>query len=183
MNSYNDLYQKMQDPQILLTFKGSVSFELVNSLLHSLEPKLNKLESHVTTRKRLYNILVECLQNIVHHSADVVHDTEELRNQATVLMVTSDEGMYNVQTGNIILNNKIPALKDLIDNINSMSALELKREYKQLLDNNEFSAKGTAGLGFIDIARKSGKKLKCDFTKITEQYSVFSFSIDVPKGE
>lgn len=181
MSTYSSLYDKMHDPQILLTFKGSISFDMVNAMLVTLEPKLHRLEDDLPTRKRLYNILVECLQNIVHHSADIADDAEEVRNLGTVLMVTSEGDMYNVQTGNTILNRNVDRLKEIIEEINSLTPDELKESYKQTLDNAQFTSKGTAGLGFIDIARKSGQKLNYEFKRINDQYSIFSFSTSVPK--
>ncbi len=150
-------------------------------MLVTLEPKLHRLEEDLPTRKRLYNILVECLQNIVHHSADIADDVEELRNLATVVMVTSEGDMYSVQTGNTILNRNAEKLKDMIEEINALTPEELRESYKQTLDNAQFTSKGTAGLGFIDIARKSGQKLNYEFRRINDLYSIFTFSINVPK--
>ena len=41
------------------------------------------------------------------------------------------------------------------------------------LETNQISEKGGAGLGFITIAMKSGNKLKINFNKIDDNYSIF----------
>ena len=41
------------------------------------------------------------------------------------------------------------------------------------------SAKGGGGLGMIDIARKSGKKLDYKFDPVDDQFSFFSLNIKV----
>ena len=38
------------------------------------------------------------------------------------------------------------------------------------------SEKGGAGLGFITIGMKSGNKLKVDFKKINDQFSLFTLT-------
>ena len=56
---------------------------------------------------------------------------------------------------------------------------DLKVYYKEVLNNGEMSAKGGGGLGMIDIARKSGKKLEYKFDPIDNSYSFFSLNIKV----
>ena len=55
----------------------------------------------------------------------------------------------------------------------------LKVYYKEVLNNGEMSAKGGGGLGMIDIARKSGKKLEYKFDNVDNEYSFFSLNIKV----
>lgn len=166
----------------MLTFKGAITYDLVNALLNSLEPKLQSMETHVPTRKKLYNILVECLQNTVHHSDQVTEADEKGSGQVALLLVTSDHEGYQVQTGNTILNHKIQGLKEWLESINRLSPKELKECYKTILDTGSISDKGTAGLGFVDIARKSGQKLNYDFQRLNNDYSIFSFTIHVNKA-
>jgi hypothetical protein len=41
------------------------------------------------------------------------------------------------------------------------------------------SSKGTAGLGMIDIARKSGEKLEYDFQPINDKTTFFSLTVKI----
>jgi hypothetical protein len=84
-------------------------------------------------------------------------------------------------TGKFIPTNKIANIKSKIDNINSMEKAELKKLYKEILYNGEFSDKGTAGLGFVEIARKTGQKLSYEFHKINDEYSYFTLQIRVSR--
>ena len=38
-----------------------------------------------------------------------------------------------------------------------------------MLNNNQFSPKGGGGLGFVDLARKSGQKLHYDFKPVDDE--------------
>ena len=60
-----------------------------------------------------------------------------------------------------------------------MSAGELKIKYLAKLNSTKLSDKGGAGLGLMDIARKSGKKLEYDFENISEKISFFSLIVNV----
>jgi hypothetical protein len=172
----------MHDENIMLTFKGEATYDLVNALLTSIEPKIHAWEGDVRVRKRLYSVLVECLQNMVHHG-DSMEEIPAVGDSGkiTLLLLTSEKDAYCVHTGNCIRNLKIDELKEWLDVINLLSPDELKSSYKKILDKGDLSEKGTAGLGFIDIARKSGQKLSYHFQRINDLYSIFSFSIKIPK--
>jgi hypothetical protein len=48
-----------------------------------------------------------------------------------------------------------------------------------VLSNGTLSSKGTAGLGMIDIARKSGNKLEYQFLPIDDKNSFFCLTIKI----
>ncbi len=182
MVDYLALYEKMHDNNIMLTFKGEVSFDLVNSILKIIEDRLEKIEEDLKTKRKVYNILVECLQNLCNHLDDsVIEDEGIITGKTALLLIETDMAAYRLVTGNYIPNEKIEGLKSRLDEINSVSKEELRELYKRILDNGQYGSKGNAGLGFIDIARKSGQKLQYSFQPVNDKFSFFSFQIDVPK--
>lgn len=184
-----DFYNKMQQNNIMLSFKGEISSELLTSILHITESKLDRMQEEPKIKKRVFNILVECLQNLYHH-IDEVKQEEHLfslgdllpsdnETKAAILMIGKEDSNYYILTGNHILNEKVSMLKERIDKINSLSKEELKALYQEVLNNEEFSHKGGGGLGIIDIVRKSGQKLIYNFQPVNEKHSFFSLHIKV----
>ena len=96
-------------------------------------------------------------------------------------MIAARKRFFSFQTGNYVEQSKIPMLKEKLEKINSMDSQELRAWYKEVLSDNEFSDKGTAGLGFIDIARKSGQKLDFDFHSINKETAYFTFEVKLPR--
>jgi hypothetical protein len=45
-----------------------------------------------------------------------------------------------------------------------------------MLSNSEFSSKGGAGLGLIEMAKKTGNKLDYDFLQFDSEHSYFILS-------
>ena len=85
-----------------------------------------------------------------------------------------------VISSNLVANSSIPALEKQINTINSFDDEKaLKAYYLEHLENNTISDKGGAGLGFITIGMKSGNKLKVDFKKINEDFSLFTLTSSV----
>jgi len=64
-------------------------------------------------------------------------------------------------------------MKTMLENINQLDPVGLKQLYKQQMREGRLSDKGGAGLGFIDIARKTGEKLIFSFLEIDDINSFF----------
>jgi len=62
-----DLYRTMEKDNVLIAFKGSITSELLTSVLQIMETKMEDLADAPKTRKKVFNVLVECLQNLYHH--------------------------------------------------------------------------------------------------------------------
>ena len=59
----------------------------------------------------------------------------------------------------------------------------MKRYYKEVLNETEISKKGGAGLGLIEMARKSGNKLAFDFTEVNSVYSFFYLHLEISRSK
>ncbi|PCI93710.1 MAG: hypothetical protein COB15_15825 [Flavobacteriales bacterium] len=178
MNNIHDFYNKMEKGNIMLSFKGEVTSDLLTSILQIMESKMETLEEPPKIKKKVYNILVECLQNLYHHLDDDDFKTK-INEKSALFMIRKVEGEYSIMTGNFIASENVEMMKGRLDRINEMDKDQLKLYYKEVLNNGEMSAKGGGGLGMIDIARKSGKKLEYDFDSIDNEYSFFSLNIKV----
>lgn len=180
-----DLFRKMDRNNIILSFKGEVTSELLTSILQIMENKLDDVEQNRKVRKKVYNILVECLQNLYHHIEDIENgevsapDVSEEDRRSAIFMIGKEGDRYSIITGNFILKEEEDKLRQRIDRINAMTREELKDHYKEVLNDGKLSEKGGGGLGMIDIAKKSGQKLDYSFTPLDENNSFFSLNVKV----
>lgn len=181
-----DLYKRMESNKILLSFKGTITSELLTSILQIVETRMEELQDSSKERKKVFNVLVEVLQNLYHHidDFDVEGSAEEVNNiKSSIFMISRLTDEYKIVTGNYLLTENVVKLKSRIDHVNSLDKEALKLFYKETLNNGEISLKGGGGLGFIDIARKSGEKLEYDFIKIDEKYSFFTQIVRIQKSK
>lgn len=175
-----DFYKKMEDEKIILSFKGEFTSDLLTSILHILESRMRKLEITRQKQKRIFNVLVECFQNLYHHIEDQSEDPTEVSFQKSALIMVKYTGdKFIIRTGNHLNNELIPDLKRKLAMVNALNNDELRELYQTKLKYDQRSQKGTAGLGLIDIARKSGSKLEYDFLKIDENSSFFCLNVVV----
>jgi hypothetical protein len=173
-----DFYRKMEDEKIILSFKGEFTADLLTSILHILESKMNALSISTKMKKRVFNVLVECFQNLYHH-IETQEDDEKAVNlqKSALIMIKHADDKFIVRTGNHVGNEGIPELKRKLAMVNALNTDELRDLYKNKLKNDERSAKGTAGLGLIDIARKSKGKLEYEFLEIDKDSSFFCLNV------
>jgi hypothetical protein len=173
-----EYYTNLSKGDVILAYKGSITSELINDILEAVESKLEKNNADSRLRKKIYNILVESLQNLFHHIEQHHEGIGEALDPKFGVMVIEQQGeLYKVTTGNFIHAKRIKFLKEKIDKINSLTRDELKDMYKFILNHQRLSAKGGGGLGLVDIARKSGNKLEYEFYKYNDDYSFYSLTI------
>jgi hypothetical protein len=98
-------------------------------------------------------------------------------------MIGKQADSYIITSGNPIKNDHMDFLKRKLDEINGLGMDGLKALYKEIIKGGSgLTEKGGAGLGFVDMARKSGQKLEYGFEPIGEGYSFFSLKTTVPRG-
>ena len=73
-------------------------------------------------------------------------------------------------------------LREKLEQINQLDAKEIREVYRQMLSVAEFTDKGGAGLGLIEMAKKTGNKLDYDFISLDKDYSYFILSKTVDEG-
>jgi len=182
LNIY-EIYQKMENDQIILSFKGDITQDLLTSVFEIMELKLEKENEDFKIKKKFNHVLIECLQNVYHHMEDLEEIKDQLNTDVTpnaiFIIRKLDHRSYEIITGNHIMQSKVANLKSRIEKINSLNTEELKSYYLEMLSSNEFSEKGGAGLGIIDMARKSGHKLGYSFDPVNDQLSFFSLIVKI----
>lgn len=178
-------YKNMQANNIIFVYQGEVTADLVSSVLQMMENKLDGDNEDKKVKRKVFNVMVECLQNVYHHLDSLeVNSTEvddTINDRTALLMIGKEDKDYYVITGNHIINDRVKDVQGKLERVNNSNKEELKALYQDILSNEQMSSKGTAGLGMIDIARKSGQKLGYDFHYVNEKYSFFSLEAKISR--
>jgi hypothetical protein len=163
---------------VILFYKGNVDSDVINHVLDTVEDKMVAEKEQSKLRKKVYNVLVESLQNLYHHVDKVPEDFEDQTSEKYGLLVVKKvKDGYKIITGNFVKAENIEKLEEKIKRINRSSHDEIKELYKFILNHQRISAKGGGGLGLVDIARKTGNKLEYSFTEYNDMYSFFYLDI------
>ncbi len=167
---------KMMKEHLMFVYRGVVTSENSVPLLMLLEKEMENSEFAFVGRKRLFMFVLESLQNVSRHS-----NKGPYANMSLVIYSKTDNG-YTVTTGNVLHSSGIDDLKSKLDQINNLESKEIRNVYRQMLNSAEFTTKGGAGLGLIEMAKKTGNKLDYDFVALDDEYSYFILSKTVDSG-
>jgi hypothetical protein len=176
MNLTQRIRDKMMKERLMFVYRGVVTNENSVNLLMLLEKEMENSEFGFVGRKRLFMFVLESLQNVSRHSNKNQH-----ANMSLVVYSKTDTG-YTVTTGNVLPSAGINELQVKLDEINNLETKEIRNVYRQMLSTSEFSNKGGAGLGLIEMAKKTGNKLDYDFIPIDKEFSYFILSKTVDSG-
>lgn len=166
------LNEYQQKDNVLVSHFGELNQGIISNLENSVEEKVTSLEIPKGPLKKIFFISVETLQNMLIHGQKN-NDGE----QHNFFLLIKNGVKMNVVSANLIANAAVDAIEKQINVINSFDDEKaLKAYYIEHLENNTMSEKGGAGLGFITIGMKSGNKLKVDFEKINDQFSLFKLT-------
>lgn len=169
LNFVSEVRRQMDENQLMLSYRGEMSQEIVMALLNLTEKKLTQTTSFdVSIKTRVFGVMVECLQNITKHSDKGKHE------RSNMFMIGFSDLGYMIYSGNVIKAEKVEELRNKITKINTMNEEELKDFYKYWIKNESLSGKSGAGLGLIHIARKTGNPLDFDFEQVDNEHYFFS---------
>ena len=166
------------ESNVILYYKGNVDSDLINYVLDTVEEKLAEMNEQPRLRKKVYNVLVESLQNLYHHVDKVPEDFEDQNSEKFgILLIEKSVSGFKIVTGNFVQTDNAEELKEKIMKINRSTRKEIKELYKFILNNQRLSAKGGGGLGLVDIARKTGNKLDYTLRRYNDLYYFFYLDI------
>lgn len=148
-------------------FTKSPTLNIINIVEKNFESSIQKGQL-----KRFIYLIIEALQNIERYSAHT-HSSEDFS------FIFSDGLHFYIITQNTIHNSKIENLTLRLKDITSKNEEELEEVYKSRLISEIKTEKG-AGLGLIEIARKSKNKLLYCFEKKSDEFSDYTLAISLP---
>ncbi len=174
-----DLHKTMLERNLILVYEGEFTQEITKSVLAMAERNMDSMGEESNIKRKVFNVMVECLQNIVKHGEELIVQKEQ--KPSAIFMIGKQGGAYIITSGNPIKNEEVDKLRSKLEQINGLDRDGLKQLYKDIIKNTDLSEKGGAGLGFVDMARKSGQKLEFDFHPVDEKYSFFSLKTTIVK--
>lgn len=176
MKFVHDLHKEMTENNIILTYEGFFSQDITKSVLAMTERKFDADGLDASVKKKVFNIMVETLQNICKHQ---FAEEDELKETPAIFMIGLVDGDYLIISGNPLATSRIENIRARIEKVNSLDKDGLKALYKEARIASTISEVGGAGLGFIDIARKSGLPLVYSFEPVNDQLSYYTLMVRV----
>lgn len=179
--SLYDLYTELESRKILFCYSGPITQTNIEGIGATLRRNLEVEDAGNATILSVFSIFVEHVQNILNYSAEKLGKNEDENELRVGIVVIGHEsgGDYYIYCGNKIYTQDVPKLKSNIENVRNLSKDELNALYRERRKMEiQPSSKG-AGLGLIEMARRSSEPLGYSFEQIDDEFSFFSIKVVV----
>ena len=169
----------MKGKKDFINYTGPFTYETIDRVLDELKESARYNALSQVARKRIYAILVESMENIVKHSVADMPARGKFKN---FIRVSEQEGNIVISAGNPVYIERAEELKVMIEMLNELDQETLSALCRAKINGRTVPGRNSAGLGFITMRLRSGKKIDYSFTRIDERLSFFSMQIKVNKN-
>jgi hypothetical protein len=178
----HSFFKDLSKDNLCFIYLGNISDDITDRLISLSEVNINNITELSKLKKKVSMLMAECFQNIVRHGEPEI-ETENDFSYHYMFLTRNIGTAYYISSANLIENAKVAPLKEKLERINSLTESQLRNLYLDVLINDEMSAKGGAGLGIIEMARKSGHKLDFAFKALNDKFSYFYLQVSILNDE
>ena len=174
-----DFHPRTEPFSINFIYQGEINHFILKTFTSLAENNLKK--EVYTVKKKAFAVMVECLQNISMHAYSDDKENNNSNSGHGIFLFSNNNKKLNIVTGNIIQKENEKELEKRIQFANLISKKEQKNYHKKLLKESFISDKGSTGLGFIDIVKRTQNTLAYKFHQINDKTSLFIMSAQINK--
>ena len=164
----------LEDEGLLFCYSGPVSQGLVEEIGEVIKRKMEIEEITLSITQKVFGIFVEQVQNIMFHSAESKYDDSGHELRSGIVAIGKKKHSYHILCGNLVAYDEKQRLEGILKRIEGKDKPALKAMYVERLKDKQLERGKGAGLGLIDIARKSSEPLVYSFRMVDDNYYFFS---------
>lgn len=169
-----DLRKDFDNSGIMMCFNGPFSHSIIEEIGTALRNHLAAENIAQAAVLDVFAVYIELAQNVRNYLA-LREITQGEANSSIITIARKGDG-YAVASGNFILNSDADTLCSRIHEINGLTPEERKRQYREQMRRETAPSALGAGLGFLEIAKRSSDKLVCSVRKVDDNYDFFSLT-------
>lgn len=175
-----DLQQVLRKQGVLISFSGRFSQEIIEELGDAVKRYLATEAISQNETYNVFSIFIEQTQNIKNYGAkyEAGPAGAQIAGSGIVTIGKSEEG-YFVCSGNLIENKDAVWLQERINMLAGLDKITLKRLYKEQLRKELTPGASGAGLGLIDMAKRSSRSLEFSIVRQDERFSFFTLKAHI----
>ena len=172
-----DLYRLKEEfasQNILICFNGPFSHSILEEIGIAIRNHLNQEALTRAVITDVFSVYIELTQNARNYITRTNPENEELKS--TIVVVARHRETYSVTSGNYVQKTDVADLAERISKLNSLDSGGLKALYKSQIRNPSPEGENSAGLGLIEIARKSSRPMEYSIRELSDDHSFFSIT-------
>lgn len=185
LNNMLEYYNFVKDNNINIIYSGPIWSDGVEGIGNTLRKRLALEELPLSASQAVFSVFVEQMNNMLYYSSERdQYADKELGKTVDVgtgiFILGSHDKKYYIQTGNIMKKTQKDIMKERIDYLNTLDKTGLRKYYKERIkaENDNPESKG-AGLGLIEVARRTSSKIEYSFTDVDDIHTFFTMYVTI----
>ena len=175
--------EMLTEHSISVFYSGPIWSGGIDGMAELLQRKLDVDDLPRSTSKSIFSVFVEQMHNMLMYSAEKEEfytESEIADTSKGIFVLGKKDQTYFVKSGNVVTEYSAGVLKERIDHLNSLDKQGLKQYFKERSrgENNNPESAG-AGIGLIEIARRTTSKIDYSLTPCGDGLMYFTMSVAI----
>lgn len=176
IKSVLNIYDEMSENGISIVYLGEFHHQITKMFTSMAEEDMDRKDEERSTIRKVYSVMVETLQNMAKHSDEI---TDKFNVGKGLFLIGKKDDNYYIITSNKVSVSKKNDLEKAIKQVNSANRDELREMYRKQMTEGSLNEKGGAGLGLIEIAKRTRNKLVYQFLPFNESSFFFILKVEI----
>jgi hypothetical protein len=178
MNLYS-LKETYNREGILICFAGPFSHSIIEELGNAVKRYLEAEQMTKASLMDVFSVFIEQTQNVRNYAAlKAGQGNRDMDFNSGIVVIGRTGDRYEVSSGNIVGSDDIREATAQLDTLRGLDKQALKSAYKEQIKKAPQPGKG-AGLGLIDMSRRTSVPLEYSITDIDGRYCFFSLKATI----
>ncbi|PIT77430.1 SiaB family protein kinase [Limnohabitans sp. B9-3] len=152
------LRNQLRTHKVIMAYNGAVSDDLMLTLADLLKSRM-LAQDDPKRSKTIFSVFMEGVQNLIWHGGD---DSDT----SGMILITQEEGQVTIMCSNRIAQKDTFELRERLSQIENADKETIRQLYREgMSSSNEHEGPG-AGLGLLEIARRSSQPISYAFVDV-----------------
>lgn len=169
-----DLRNEFDKSGIMTCFNGPFSHSIIEEIGKAVRNHLAAESISQDAVLDVFAVYIEMAQNVRNYLT--VRNISQTDAASSIITIAKKDSSYIVSSGNIILQEDIQSICKRIEEINDMTPEERKKQYRELLRQEAVPGVLGAGLGLLEIAKRTSDKMRCSIRPIDESFGFITIT-------
>ena len=168
-----NLREIFSEDRVAMYYHGNFDDRFTDKLISIAEYDIAK-----KNKRRMAFLISESFQNIIRHG-----EADLEQSNAGLFGVRGLDPYLHIFSSNLISHRAKDFLIENISTLNNLNEVQLAEHYRDVLSKGKINEKGGAGLGLIEMAKKSHRPLQTRFVEKKGEIYTFNLQIDLVINE
>ena len=156
-----ELRNNLRKHKVIMAYNGAVSDSLMLALADLLKSRMIAQEDPKRS-KTVFSVFMEGVQNLIWHGSD--HS-----DNSGMILITQDNSEVTIMCGNRIATGQAHELRQRLEQIKGADKETIRQLYREGMSQSVDHAGPGAGLGLLEIARRSNHPISYSFIDVDDK--------------